>query len=84
MKRPLIAFTLACVFSATALAGEMPGGGKSSTGDMPGVGSTSPVETHTPPVPGEMPGVESTSYSGTDESLVTTVLLTLITTLLGR
>lgn len=84
MKRLLMALTLACVLSATALAGEMPGGGKSATGYMPGVGSTSTGETNTPPAPGDMPGVESASYSETDESLVTTVLLTLITTLLGR
>jgi hypothetical protein len=79
MKRMLIVLTLACVLSSTALAGEMPGVNPGSA-----VGSTSTGETNTPPVPGEMPGVESASYSGTDESLVTTVLLTLITTLLSR
>lgn len=87
MKRILIAVTLACVLSGNALAGEMPTVPGSAVGDMPGVGSTSKRETDTPPVPGEMPGVpgaESASYSGTDESLVTTVLLTLVTTLLGR
>lgn len=83
MKRMLIAFTLACVLSGTALAGEVPGVPGSVVGDVPGVPSTSTGETNTPPVPGDMPGVES-GYSGTDESLVTTVLLTFITTLLGR
>ena len=84
MKRMLIALTLACVLSSTALAGEMPGVNPgSAVGQVPPVRSTSTTETDTPPVPGEMPGVESASYSGTDDSLVTTVLLTLITTLLG-
>lgn len=84
MKRMLIALTLACVLSSTALAGEMPGVNPgSAVGQVPPVRSTS-SETDTPPVPGEMPGVESASYSGADESLVTTVLLTLITTLLAR
>lgn len=84
MKRTLIAVTLACVISGTVLAGEMPIVPGSALGDMPGVGSTPPGETNTPPVPGEMSGVPSASYSGTDEGLATTVLLTLITTLLGR
>ncbi|HEU4713938.1 MAG TPA: hypothetical protein VFS76_20395 [Pyrinomonadaceae bacterium] len=82
MKRMLIAITLACVISGTAMAGEMPGVDLRVVGEMPTVPSTG--EANTPPVPGDMPGVDSVSYSGTDESLVTTVLLTLITTLLGR
>lgn len=78
MKRMLIAVTLACVISGTALAGEMPG--------VPGsvVGSTSTGETSTPPVPGEMPGIGSATSSGTDSGLVTTLLLTIITSLIGR
>lgn len=86
MKRMLIALTLACVLSGTALAGEMPGVNPgSAVGQVPPVRSTSTGETDdTPPVSGEMPGVESASYSGTEERLVRTVLLTLITTLLGR
>ena len=85
MKRMLIALTLACVLSSTALAGDMPGVNPgSAVGQVPAVGSTATGETNTPPAPGDMPGVESASNSGTDESLVTTVLLTLITTLLGR
>jgi hypothetical protein len=85
MKRMLIALTLACVLSGTALAGDMPGVNPgSSVGQVPTVGSTSTGQANTPPAPGDMPGVEPASYSGTDESLVTTVLLTLITTLLGR
>jgi len=85
MKRLLIAFTLACVLSSTALAGEMPGVGSSVVGDMPTTGATSTGETNSPPVPGEMPGVGSatSSTSNTNPSLVTTVLLTIIT-LLGR
>ena len=86
MKRLLIAFTLACVLTGTALAGEMPGVGSSVVGNMPTNGSTSTGETSSPPVPGEMPGVGSASSSttNTDPSLVTTVLLTIITTLIGR
>jgi hypothetical protein len=84
MKRMLIALTLACVLSGTALAGEMPGVGSSVVGEMPTVESTG--ETSTPPVPGEMPGVGSATSSTTnaDPSLVTTVLLTIITTLIRR
>ena len=86
MKRLLIALTLACVLSGTALAGEMPGVGSSVVGDVPITGSTSPGETHSPPIPGEMPGVGSATSStiNTNASLVTTVLLTIITTLIGR
>lgn len=83
MKRLLIAFTLACVLSATALAGEMPGGGKSSTGDMPGVGGSTTGQTSTAPVGGEMPGGGSATSSETESSLVTTLLFTLIN-LIGR
>lgn len=71
MKRLLIAMTLACVLSGTALAGDMPGVNHSSaTGDIPIVGTTGGVTEVTAPVAGDMPGV-------------TTVLLTIIT-LLGR
>jgi hypothetical protein len=85
MKRLLIALTLACVLSGTALAGEMPGVGSSVVGDVPTTGATS-GETQSPPVPGEMPGVGSATSStiNTNPSLVTTVLLTIITTLIGR
>lgn len=81
MKRMLIAITLACVISGTALAGDMPIVNRSAMGEMPivnrsAVGEMPTVPGETPGVPGEMPGV--------DESLVTTALLTLITTLLGR
>ena len=83
MKRLLIAFTLACVLSATALAGEMPGGGKSSTGEMPGGGGSTTGQTSTAPVVGEMPGGGSAISSETESSLVTTVLLALFT-VIGR
>ena len=78
MKRMLIALTLACALSGTALAGDMPGVGSAT------VGSTSTGETQTPPVPGDMPGVGAATSSGTNTSLMTTVLLTIITTLTGR
>jgi hypothetical protein len=85
MKRLLIALALACVLSGTALAGDMPGVGSSVVGDVPTTGATSTGETSTPPVPGDMPGVGSaTSSTNTNPSLVTTVLLTIITTLIGR
>lgn len=83
MKRMLIALTLACVLSSTALAGEMPGVNPGSAVGQPSAGSTSTGETNTPPVPGEMPGVGSAT-SEADDSIVTTVLLTIITTLIGR
>jgi hypothetical protein len=78
MKRLLLAFTLACVLSGTALAGEMPGVGASVTGEVPSVSSPTVPP---PPAPGEMPGVGSTATSGTGSSLVTNVLLTIITLL---
>ena len=86
MKRLLIALTLVCVLSSTALAGEMPGVGSSVVGEMPTVGSASTSETRTTPVPGEMPGVGSatSSTTNTTPSIVTTVLLTFINTLIGR
>jgi hypothetical protein len=85
MKRILIAITLACVLSSTALAGEMPGVNPGSVvGQVPTIGSTSTGETNAPPVPGEMPGIGSATSSGTDGGLVTTVLLTIVTTLVGR
>jgi len=78
MKRLLIAMTLACVLSGTALAGDMPGvNHASATGDIPIVGTTGGVTEVTAPVAGDMPGVNP------DAGLVTTVLLTIIT-LLGR
>ena len=87
MKRLLLAITLASVLSATALAGEMPGVGKSVTGEVPTVGSTSTTgggNTVSPPAgPGEMPGAGFETPSETESSLVTTVLLTIIT-LLGH
>ena len=77
MKRMLIAFTLACALSGTALAGDMPGVGSAAVGSTSG-------QTSTPPAPGDMPGVGAATSSGTSTSLVTTVLLTIITTLTGR
>lgn len=83
MKRMIIALALACVLASTVLAGEMPGVNPGSpVTQVPTVGSTG--QTNTPPVPGEMPGVGSVTSSGTDGGLVTTLLLTIITTLIGR
>jgi hypothetical protein len=86
MKRMLIALTLAFIISGTALAGETPGVGSSVVGDVPITGAASTGETQTPPAPGEMPGVgaATSSTTNTNPSLVTTVLLTIITTLIGR
>ena len=79
MKRLLIAITLVAVLSVTAFAGDMPGGGKSAPGDMPGGDITTTSET---PI-GEMPGGGSATSSETESSLVTTLLLTIIT-VVGR
>ncbi|HEX7774873.1 MAG TPA: hypothetical protein VF435_20780 [Pyrinomonadaceae bacterium] len=79
MKRLLMAITLGVVLSVTALAGNMPGVGRSEPGDMPGGGVTTTDETTT----GEMPGDGSAASSETGSSLVTTLLLTIIT-VVGR
>jgi hypothetical protein len=81
MKRLLMVLTLMCVFSATALAGEMPGvTPKSVTSDVPTAGSTF--------TPGEVPTATGDTYgevadvgygSETGSGLVMTVLLTFIT-----
>lgn len=84
MKRLLIAITLACVLSGTALAGDMPGvNSASAIGDVPTVGTTGGVTEVTAPVAGDMPGVNAATSNEPDLGLVTTVLLTIIT-LLGR
>lgn len=81
MKRVLMAITLACVLSGTALAGEMPGVNQSSvTGNVPTAGSTSTTGTT---APGEMPGVNPGTSSSTEPSVLVTVLLTIIS-LIGR
>ncbi len=85
MKRMLISLTLACVLSTTALAGDMPGVNPGSAAvAVPNVGSTSTGQASNSPIPGDMPGVGPLSCSGNDESLIPTVLLTIITTLIGR
>lgn len=76
MKRFLMAITLVAVLSVTALAGDMPGGGKSAPGDMPGGGRS--ITTSETPI-GEMPGGGSATSSETESSLIVTVLLTIIT-----
>lgn len=83
MKRLLIAVTLACVLSGTALAGEMPGVGGSVREEIPATGSTSTEQPAPPPVPGDMPGVGSARSSETESSLVAIVLFTFLT-LIGR
>lgn len=81
MKRVLMAITLACVLSGTALAGEMPGVNHASVaGGVTTVGSTSTTETA---APGEMPGVNPGASSETEPSVIVTVLLTFIS-LIGR
>lgn len=83
MKKLLIAITLACVLSSTALAGEMPGvNSASATGDVTTVGTTT-TTTPPPPAPGEMPGVNPKDAITTQPTLGTYVLLAVIT-LLGR
>lgn len=72
MKRLFIVVTLVCILSGTALAGDMPGGGKPVTGDMPGGGKLVAVE-----VP-----CDSAILDETESSLITTLLVTLF--LLGR
>jgi hypothetical protein len=78
MRRMLIVLTLCCALSGSALAGEMPGVGSSAVGDVPTIGSTAASGTSMPPEPGEMPGVGSTS------PFVRTVLLAIVTFLMGR
>jgi hypothetical protein len=83
MKRLLIAITLACVLSGTALAGDMPGVNQATApGQVPTVGTTGGVTGVTAPVAGDMPGVNGATTNEPDLGLVTTVLLAII--LLGR
>ena len=66
MKRFLMAITLACVLSGTALAGEMP-----TVGPAPAPTGTA--------LAGDMPGVgPAPAPSGTQSSAAVTVLLTII------
>jgi hypothetical protein len=73
MKRLFIVVTLVCILSGTALAGEMPGGGKPLGAVMPGDGTSVAVE-----VPRDDPAI----LDETESSLITTLLVTLF--LLGR
>ncbi len=73
MKRLLIVVTLVCVLSGTALAGEMPGGGKPLTGYTSDGGSSIAVD---------IPRDDSAISDETESSLITTLLVTLF--LLGR
>ena len=73
MKRLLLAITLVCVLSGTALAG-----------DIPGVDSTAPAPSSGQPssgtaLAGDIPGVDSAAPSSdTQPSAVVDVLLTII------
>ena len=68
MKRLLIAITLVCALSGTALAGEMPGvNTRPLMEDVSTVESTSTLE-----VSGDMPGVNSAT--STESSLITMLL----------
>jgi hypothetical protein len=83
MKRLLIAITLACVLSGTALAGDMPGVNQATApSQVPTVGTTGGVTGVTAPAAGDMPGVNAATTNEPDLGLVTTVLLAII--LLGR
>jgi len=82
MKRFLGAIALACVFSVSALAGELPTGGIAPPPPPPGVGvttiATSPADI--PSVPGELPtgGFEQQVSDGALSALLT--VLGLLTT----
>jgi hypothetical protein len=74
MKRFLGAIALACVFSGSALAGDVPTGGFTSPqpGELPTSGAPAPQ-------PGELPTGGVVSPSGeTESSLTSTVLLTIL------
>ncbi|MDQ1637762.1 MAG: hypothetical protein QOF62_1101 [Pyrinomonadaceae bacterium] len=67
MKKIFLTITLACVLSGTAIAGEMP--------------TVEPAPSQSSTMAGEMPGVDSAApapSSGTQSSVVVTVLLTII------
>ena len=69
MKRFLIALTLMCVLSGTALAGDMPGVSPSpAPGDVPTVGS---------PSPGDVPTTDNAS-PGDIASVGLSVVLTIL------
>lgn len=74
MKRFFGALALACVFSVSALAGELPTGGSPSPqpGELPTSGAPAPQ-------PGELPTGGIASPNGeTESSLTSTVLLTIL------
>ena len=77
MKRFVGAMALACVFSVSALAGELPTGGIPSPqpGDVPPIGAPAPQ-------PGELPtGGAASPSDDTQTSVTTTVILTILSLL---
>ncbi len=77
MKRFVGAMALACVFSVSALAGELPTGGSPSPqpGDVPTSGAPAPQ-------PGELPtGGVASPNDDTQTSVTTTVILTILSLL---
>lgn len=73
MKSFLGALALACVFSVSALAGELP------TGGVPSPAPNGTTQTATATSPGELPTSGVASPSGeTETSLTSTVLLTIL------
>lgn len=78
MKRLLMVIALVSVFSATALAGDMPGVNPGIRSTVPTAGSTT-KRGEMPFVPGDKPGVGSAPADDAGLSVGMTVLLTLIT-----
>lgn len=78
MKRFLGAVALACVFSVSALAGELPTGGFTSPqpGELPTSGATAPQ-------PGELPTGGVASPNGETQTSVTATVILTILSLLG-
>ncbi|MDQ1637763.1 MAG: hypothetical protein QOF62_1102 [Pyrinomonadaceae bacterium] len=76
MKRLLLAITLACVLSGTALAGDIPGVDSAAPAPSGGTQSSAAVT-----LAGDMPGVDSaTASSGAQSSTVITLLLMIFST----
>ena len=79
MKRFALAIALACVLSASALAGDIATPGAPSPGEIltpPGDTQTPPGQTETPPGNTQGPGIAGSTQG---PSLLETVILTIIT-----
>ncbi len=76
MKRFLIAIALACVLSASTMAGDLP------TGGSPSPAPTGTTQTTTATSPGELPTSGVASPNGeTETSVITSVILTILSLL---